>query len=130
MFIHELASVVEWLQRTVRCSVIKDSFAKGGIYAYSPNVILAKCIEDISVEESLHIILGVMPDLANILLSKGKILESDYDNFGVTITKIPHFAYMFFGLWPWLCWTVILQPFDKSMMPFVVVAKRFLIIGA
>ena len=76
MFIHGLASVVEALRRTVRCSFIEESFAKSGIYPYSPNVILAKCTADIAVEESLHI-LSVIPDLAKILLSKGEISESD-----------------------------------------------------
>ena len=82
MFIHGLASVVKALRRTATYSVIEESFAKSGIYPYSPNVILAKCTADISVEESLHI-LSVVPDLAQILLSKGEISESDFDKFGV-----------------------------------------------
>ena len=82
MFIHGLESVVEALRRTVRCSVIEESFAKSGIYPYSPNVILAECTADLSVEEILHI-LSVIPDLAKILLSKGDISESDFDKFGV-----------------------------------------------
>ena len=72
MFLHGLVSVVEALRRTVRCSIIKESFAKSGFYPYSPNVILAKCTADISVEERWHI-LSVIPDLAKILLSKGEI---------------------------------------------------------
>ena len=78
MFIHRLAFVVKALQKTVRCSVIKYSFAKSGIYSYSLNVILVKCTTDISAEESLHN-LGV----AKILLSKGEISENNLDKFGV-----------------------------------------------
>ena len=86
MLIHGQASVVEALQRTVRCSVIEESFAKSEIYPYSPKVLLTKCTADIPVEETLHI-LSVNPDLAKIL-SQGEISEAISTSLGSAIMRI------------------------------------------
>ena len=82
MFINGLASVLRALQRTVRCTVIEDLFAKCGIYPYCPSVILANCTAKISADESTKILCAI-PDLAKILLRNGEISDADFDKIGI-----------------------------------------------
>ena len=82
MLVHGLASVVSALRITVRCNVIEESFEKCGNYPYCPNIIMANCTAKISTDEATNIIC-VLPDLAKILLCKGKIGDADFDRFGI-----------------------------------------------
>ena len=65
----------------MRCKDIEDSFRKCGIFPYD-NLILKNCTADISCDEATSIVCAI-PDLAKILLKKGKIHDDDFDRFGI-----------------------------------------------